>query len=68
MSKTPMSDSDFVWKLTNEGVNYALLHYFAQDTLKDRQDPELREAVLEAQQALVKLDKLLQDKYEKDIA
>ena len=68
MSKTPMSDSDFVWKLTSEGISYALLDYFGRGTLEDRQDPELREAVLEAQQSLAKLDKVLQGKYSGDMA
>jgi hypothetical protein len=63
-----MNDSDFVWKLTAEGVSYALLHYFGSKEIEARQDPELKEAVLDAQRALVKLDSLLENKYAKDLA
>jgi hypothetical protein len=63
-----MTDKDFVWKLTEEGIGYSLLNYFGSKEIEARQDPELKKSVLTAQKALIELDSLLQSKYADDVS
>lgn len=58
-----LSDEDFVYKLHSEGIGYALIHYFGKSELLGRKDPELKQAVLEAEHALLKLNKVLETKF-----
>lgn len=64
-----MATEEFVYKLTSEGIDYGLVHYFsAEDIEKEVQDEELRIALIEARHALIRVDDILENRYSECIA
>ena len=55
-----MDTETFIHKIQDEGLDYTLTHYFSRKDLTEIQNPVLRKAALDARDAILRLEAMIQ--------